>query len=261
MIPKTIHYCWYGGKPLPELAIKCMKSWEKYCPDYEIVRWDESNTDLNENDYIREAFEAKKWAFITHYIRLKVLYEHGGIYMDTDVEVCGSLDGFLNDRAFSGFEDGIHISTGIMASEKKHEFFEKLLTYYKGKHFLLDDGTYDMTTNVNTITRIANENGFRPNDTKQVVCNMTIYPHDYFSPKDYETEKVNQTKNTVCIHHFNGSWVDDEVIEWRKWKRLNLKYGRAGDYLYALSKYLFHPGKFIKHLKEKNNGNRQEDNK
>lgn len=206
MIPKIIHYCWFGGKPLPELAVKCINSWKEFCPDYEIVRWDESNTDLNENDYIKEAYESKKWAFITDYVRLKVLYEYGGIYMDTDVEVCKPLDPFLFERAFSGFENEHQIPTGIMAGEEGHPFFEKLLEYYNDRHFIKEDGTFDITTNVKTITAIGLENGFIPNDTKQTFCDFTVYPHDYFCPKNFDTGEIYITERTVCIHHFDGSW-------------------------------------------------------
>ncbi len=254
MIPKVIHYCWYGGKELPDLAVKCIESWKKYCPDYKIIRWDETNTNLDENDYIREAYEAKKWAFVTDYIRLKALYEYGGIYMDTDVEVCGSLDVFLNEQAFSGFENATLIPTGIMACEKDHYFFKRLLNYYDGKHFRMSDGTYDQTTNVKTITKIALEYGFIPNDTKQTICDMTFYPHDYFCPKDSASGIINRTNNTVCIHHFDGSWVEEKqiaLIEWKKWKKLNSKYGKLGDYIYAINKYILHPRKLMSRLKEK----------
>ena len=119
MIPKIIHYCWFGGKPLSPMARRCIDSWKKYCPDYQIKRWDETNFDLNSCTYIREAYEAKKWAFITDYVRLCVMYNYGGIYMDTDVEVLKNLDCFLSEKAFSGFESVDRIPTGIMASEKE----------------------------------------------------------------------------------------------------------------------------------------------
>ena len=127
MIPKIIHYCWYGGKELPGLAMYCIESWKKFCPDYKIIRWDETNTNLQENEYIKEAYENKKWAFITDYVRLKVLYEIGGVYMDTDVELVGTLDPFLNHEAFSGFENSTQIPTGIMAAQKGQPFFKQLL--------------------------------------------------------------------------------------------------------------------------------------
>ncbi len=206
MIPKKIHYCWYGGKPLPELAKKCIASWKKYCPDYEIVQWDESNTDLQSNQYVREAFEAKKWAFITDYVRLKVLYEQGGIYMDTDVQMIASLDKYLYNKGFSGFENETQVPTGIMAAEKGNEFIGELLRAYNDRHFLYDDGKLDVTTNVDTITKIALEKGLVLNNQLQTIEDFTFYPYDYFCPKDFRTLKVHITKNTVAIHHFAGSW-------------------------------------------------------
>ena len=130
MIPKIIHYCWFGGNPLSDLAQKCIDSWKKYCPDYEIKEWNESNFDLNSCDYVREAYQAKKWAFVTDYVRLYAMVTEGGIYMDTDVEVIRPLDSFLSNRAFSGFEDETNIPTGIMACEKGFPLFEELLEEY-----------------------------------------------------------------------------------------------------------------------------------
>ena len=137
MIPKVIHYCWFGGKPLPKLAKKCLASWKKFCPDYEIIRWDESNFDVNGCDYSREAYEAKKWAFVSDYARLKVIVDNGGIYMDTDVEVVKPLDEFLSHEAFSGFENPRSITTGIMACEKGFAPFAEMLNEYYTQHFLL----------------------------------------------------------------------------------------------------------------------------
>ena len=252
LIPKIIHFCWFGGKPLPELALHCIDSWKKYCPDYEIKRWDESNFDLSENSYVKEAYEAKKWAFITDYVRLKVLYDQGGVYMDTDVEVIGSLDPFLNDKAFSGFENGKDIPTGIMASEKGHPFFKELLDYYQDRHFILPNGDLDLQTNVITITRIASEHGFIPNNTKQDIAGMIFYPKDYFCPKDNKTGEVHRTENTVCIHHFNGSWRTSEETKLKKTaQKLNRKYGKFGTFLFLIYKYVLHPKRLIKRLRRK----------
>lgn len=208
MIPKIIHYCWYGGKPLPELAQKCLESWHKYCPDYEIIRWDESNTDLVSNQYVKEAYESKKWAFITDYVRLKVLYEVGGIYMDTDVQIIASLDAFLTNKGFSGFENENQVPTGIMAAEKGNQFIGYLLHDYDNRHFLDADGKPNLKTNVDTITEISLQKGLRLNNKYQVVEDFTFYPSDFFCPKDSRTLKIHLTENTVTIHHFAGSWVN-----------------------------------------------------
>ena len=216
MIPKTIHYCWFGGKPLPELAVKCIESWKKFCPDYEIVRWDESNFDFESCAYAREAYEAKKYAFVSDYMRLKVLVEHGGIYMDTDVEVVKPLDKFMSEQAFSGFETDTMIPTGIMACEKGFAPFNELLGQYDTRHFMLEDGGMDLTTNVTVITYYFVGYGLIQNNTKQTINGFTIYPKDYFCPKNGATSEFHITENTHTIHHFAGSWLPLYKKFWHK---------------------------------------------
>ncbi len=211
MIPKKIHYCWFGGNPLPELAQKCIESWKKFCPDYEIIEWNENNFDINYNAYVKEAFEEKKWAFITDVARLYALVNYGGIYMDTDVEVLKPLDGFLEESAFSGFESEERIPTGIMAAEVGQPLFQELLDDYKGAHFRREDGTLDYTTNVTRITNVCLKHGLVLNNTKQTVAGFTLYESEYFCPKDSETGKVRLTENTHAIHHFDGSWLTPEA--------------------------------------------------
>lgn len=208
MIPKIIHYCWFGGNPLPESAQKYIESWKKYCPDYEIKEWNEANFDLSSNAYVREAYEAKKWAFITDYVRLYAMVTEGGIYMDTDVEVTKPLDEFLHLHAFSGFENEENIPTGIMACEKGFPLFEEMLRDYDNRHFKLEDGSYDITTNVVTITEICKKHGFVPNNRKQTFEGFTIFPKDWFCPLDYSNGKIIMTENTHTIHHFTGTWQD-----------------------------------------------------
>lgn len=147
MIPKIIHYCWFGGNPLPPLVQKCIKSWKKYCPDYEIVRWDESNFDISGSPlYVKQAYDKKKWAFVSDYVRLWALVNYGGVYMDTDVEVIQPIDRFLRESAFSGFEATDRIPTGIMACEKDHPTFKEWLNEYGKKLFVLDDGSVNLET-------------------------------------------------------------------------------------------------------------------
>lgn len=211
MIPKKIHYCWFGGKELPELAKKCIASWEKFCPDYEIIRWDESNFDINACRYVKEAYENKKFAFVTDYVRLYAMYTQGGIYMDTDVELTKKLDVFLDNHGFSGFESEAHIPTGIMAGEKNFALFEELLSYYTDRAFVLGDGTLDTTTNVIIITQMLTEKGFIPNGKFQVVDGFALYPQDVFCPYDNATGILHKTENTAAIHWFNKSWVSPSV--------------------------------------------------
>jgi hypothetical protein len=217
-IPKIIHYCWFGKNPKSELALKCIESWKRYCPDYEIIEWNEDNFDICYCDYVREAYEAKKWAFVSDVARLYALVNYGGIYMDTDVEVIKSLDRFLIHQGFSGFEDLENIPTGIMAAEKDHPMFRKLLEYYDDRPFVVD-GELDLTTNVTTITNMLQPEGFQPNNTYQEVAGIALYPYDYFCPRDIHTLKLVVTENTYTIHHFAGSWLPKEDVERQNYKR------------------------------------------
>lgn len=208
MIPKIIHYCWFGRGKMPDLAHKCIASWKKYLPEYEIKRWDEDNFDLDKYPYVREAYDSRKFAFVTDVVRLYALYTEGGIYMDTDVEVIKKLDKFLTHVAFSGFENEINIPTGIMASEKGGRWAKENLDLYSGKHFIKDDGSMDLTTNVEMITNYMKSYGFKQNNTYQDFPGLlTLYPKDYFCPKSPIDEKLYITKNTHTIHHFSGSWI------------------------------------------------------
>lgn len=215
MIPKIIHFIWFGGGPLTPLAERCISSWRKFCPDYEIKRWDETNFDVSQNRYCREAYEAKKWAFASDYARLWVLVHEGGIYMDTDVELLRPLDGFLSEEALSGFESKTQIPTGLMACEESSPFFERLLRDYDDRAFVKRDGTYNLTTNVVYITEACLQEGLVLNGEKQTVAGFTLYPRDYFCPKDYKTKRIHLTENTFAIHHFDGSWLSPEVREYQ----------------------------------------------
>lgn len=208
MIPKIIHYCWFGRNPLPPLAVKCIESWKKYLPDYEIKEWNEDNFNLDSYPYVREAYDNRKFAFVTDVVRLYALYTEGGIYMDTDVEVLKPLDKFLIHHAFSGFEDEKNVQTGIMGSEKGGRWAKENLAYYEGRHFLNEDGTLDLTTNVATITNYMLPLGLKQNNTYQDFPDLiTFYPKDYFCPKSYIDGKIHLTDNTYTIHHFAGSWI------------------------------------------------------
>lgn len=218
MIPKVIHYVWVGGNPLTPLAEKCIESWKKFCPDYEIKRWDESNFDINQNQFCREAYQCKKWAFVSDYIRLKVLFEEGGIYMDTDVEVVKPIDEFLKHKGFSGFESSLKIPTGIMSAEKGNEWIKLMLDYYDNRPFIKEDGTYENLPNVLYMTDITVEKYNMPLDNNfHDIGDYVFYPNDYFCPTPdslgcgYKT-----TKNTYTIHHFAGSWTPKEYKKEQK---------------------------------------------
>lgn len=223
MIPKKIHYCWFGKNPLPELAKKCIESWKKYCPDYEIIEWNEENFDINCCDYVKEAYEAKKWAFVTDYVRLYAMVKYGGIYMDTDVEVLKNLDDMLDYEAFSGFESYDRIPTGIMACRQGQELFDELLHDYDNIHFIKQDGSFDTTTNVKRITDTCLKYGLKLDNTLQTVKGFTLFPFEYFCPKDLASRVVTITENTYVIHHFDGSWLGEEEKYAAVWQD---KYGK-----------------------------------
>lgn len=208
MIPKIIHYCWFGGNPLGEKEKEVMKSWEKHCPDYKIMAWNEETFDVNNmGDYVKEAYEAEKWAFVSDVARLYALKEYGGIYMDTDMEVVKPLDPLLHQEAFMGFEIETTISTGIIAAKPHHPTIELLYNDYEERHFKNEDSSFDETTNVIRITEILQEHDLELNNEKQTIMDITIYPRVYFSPKSYWTHEVNDTDETYAIHQFSGSWL------------------------------------------------------
>lgn len=207
-IPKKIHYCWFGRGQMPELAIKCLASWKKNLPDYEIIEWNEENFDINSNRYVKEAYESKKYAFVTDYVRLYALYNYGGIYMDTDVEVLKPLDVFLVNRAFTGCEDKSMCVTGTLASEQHHPWIELLLQDYNDRPFILDNGTFDLTVNTKIITeKTIEEYKWIPKNSHQTLKDdVNIYPFDFFCAKDWRTKQVSITKDTYTVHHFSASW-------------------------------------------------------
>ena len=214
-IPKIIHYCWMGGNKKPDDVKEYMKSWKKYLPEYEIVEWNESNFDIHYNQYVKEAYESKKWAFVSDVVRLYALFEYGGIYLDADVEICKSLNRFLIHKAFSSFQlplentsDLPFIPTGLMASEKGGQWVEELLSEYTTRVFILPNGRLDLLTNPRPITQHTVEKyGLIRNDEFQDLGVVTLYPSDYFCAKNWKTKELAITENTHAIHHFAGSWL------------------------------------------------------
>lgn len=218
-IPKVIHYIWVGGAKKPDSVEKYIESWKKYCPDYKIIEWNESNYDVSKNRYTKEAYDAKKWAFVTDFMRLDVIDRYGGIYMDSDVEVVKNLDKFLKKPAFSSFEAGdpsqIFLPTGMMASERDGGWVKYLKSYYTPERsFFGQNGQVDTTPNTVTITRMTVEKyGIKLNNKLQEFKDFTMYPSEYFCPKSWSTRQINSTKNTHTIHHFAGSWLPVEIRE------------------------------------------------
>ena len=189
----------------------CIASWKKFCPDYEIVEWNETKIDLSALPlYVQQAYAAQKWAFVADYVRLHALIRYGGVYMDTDVELVAPLDRFMNQAAFVGFEDASHVATCVMACEPEFPLFKEFLLQYSNMQFLNPDGTLNTTTNVSRLTDICLEWGMLQNGQCQSVAGLTIYPADYFCPLALDTGLLKQTENTVAIHWFAGSWWSSE---------------------------------------------------
>lgn len=215
MIPKIIHYCWFGGKEKPEEVLRMIASWKKHCPDYQIKEWNETNFDIHLNRYCEEAYQQKKWAFVSDVARLWALVHEGGIYMDTDVEVVRPLDPLLDQQAFIGFEGTQWIGTSLMGAEPNNAFLSAFSEEYHHRNFMLSDGSLDLTTNVRIWTKLLKENyGLVLNGKKQQVGDFMIYPTDYFSPYDYINGKLAQTANTYSVHWFGQSWINQK--SWRK---------------------------------------------
>lgn len=217
MIPKKIHYCWFGGNPIPEKDQKCIDSWKKFCPDYEIIKWDESNYDLTKNQYMQDAYNEKKWGFVPDYARLDIIYNHGGIYLDTDVEIIKSFDDLLDNEAFMGIEDNNAIAPGLaFGAECHHEGIKLLRDMYDNISFYKKDGTLNLTPSPTLATKLLKENGAVISSEKQTVLGITIYPTEYFAPMNYSTGFLNCTDNTHSIHWYNMSWVDENGRKWHK---------------------------------------------
>ncbi len=207
-IPKVIYYCWFGKGKMPPLAEKCIESWKKYCPEYEIVCINEENFDIEENKYAKEAYDAAKWAFVSDYARLKVLYDQGGIYLDTDVEIIKPLDSLIESSGYMGFDDNGVISTGLgFACEKGNQLIKALLDDYKDIPFILPDGSYDITPCPDRNTKTLIELGLDVENKNQLFMGMRLLPEDYLCPMKYYSGKKVITKNTYSIHHFCASWI------------------------------------------------------
>lgn len=219
-IPKIIHYVWVGPQKLPALAQKCIASWKKHLPDYEIIEWNEHNFDINSNRYCREAYSAKKYAFVSDYIRIAVLCEYGGIYMDTDVEVIKPFaDDILNCEAIASYETPTTIQTGVLGCIPGQQMFERILEYYQQATFVNSDGTYNMITNVKIITDLAKEYGLEPDGRMGNVLGLTLFPQTYFCPLCNNSSDTFFTENTYTIHHFSGSWCNRQTRFVGDWNR------------------------------------------
>lgn len=227
MIPKVIHYCWFGSNPLPPLAKKCIASWEKYFPGYEIKRWDESNFDVNIIPYTAEAYKAKKYAFVSDFARFLILYKYGGLYFDTDVEIIKNMDDIIARGPFMGFERyikdgaleknpglGLGVAPGLgLGVAPGLGLYKEILDYYNNLHFETDENGTPLTTVVYITSDVLHAKGLRDIEEIQYIDGIYIYPAEYFNPLSVVTKRMHITKNTRSIHHYMASWKSDSFMD------------------------------------------------
>lgn len=210
-IKRIINYCWFGGNPKSELILKCIDSWKRFFPEYEIIEWNETNFDIHCCKYVEEAYASKKWAFVSDYCRVWVLYHYGGIYFDTDVQVIKNTNIFETNCV--GFEKRKLINPGLaMASEKGSWFCKEMLDEYNKDSFIIDD-KHNYRTICDRATDIFKVHGLKLNNKHQLIDGFNVYPSDYFNPMGNSGGTIKMTNNTVSIHLFSASWVDDEYIK------------------------------------------------
>lgn len=208
MIPKTIHYCWFGRGEKPALAKRCIESWKKYCPDYEIVEWNEDNFDLDIMIFVREAYDAKKYAFVSDVVRLWAVLNYGGIYFDTDVEVVRSFDQLLKYKGFIGFETNDFVNTGqCFGAEKNNSIISEMYNHYKNLKFSNGNGTFHLVGCTRVNTEILINHGLNKNGCYQLVDGFAVFPAEYFNPYDDPTGRLTKTENTYSIHWYSKSWM------------------------------------------------------
>lgn len=226
MIPRVIHYCWFGKKRLPFLERKCIKSWKKMCPDFEIKRWDETNFNININSYVSSAYKNKRFAMVTDYARLWIVYSYGGVYFDTDVQALKDIKPLLKNTSFFGFQKQkgkALVATGLgFGSEKKNKIIKKMMEDYENDIFENDNSITKMTCPEKN-SHVFEEYGFRLDGTTQMINGNVVFSSEYFCPIDLSTLDKNITENTFTIHHFAGRWLTKSerkrIKNWQKMER------------------------------------------
>lgn len=232
MIPKIIHYCWFGRGKKPALAERCIASWKRYLPDYEIKEWNEDNFDIHCTPYVEEAYRVRKYAFVSDYARFWILYHYGGIYFDTDVEVIKPLEGVISKGCFMGVEDNgldhsetqrplhdgeYYVNPGLgIGAEPGMEVCREMLDSYEHSHFVLADNKLNMDNVVARMTRILFAHGLQITDQIQIVDGFIIYPKDYMCPVCTTDGHLRITDNTFSIHHYAASWTSPTHRFFRK---------------------------------------------
>lgn len=225
MIPKKIHFCWFSDGEYPDGEYpsriqKCLASWKKFLPEYEVVCWTTKNFDFTKNIFALEALNAKKWAFVSDYVRLSVLYEYGGIYLDSDVEIVKPFDeDLLTNTAFLGLESEGVITSWLIGSEAKNPLIKEFLEYYKDRHFCINN-RYDTTPNTVPLSKICKKHGLTNENIIQDLGLVKVYPEEYFCAKSVIDGKIRITPNTYTIHHFDGGWQSPQDRFIKKMKYL-----------------------------------------
>lgn len=210
VIPKVIHYCWFGGKPIPDKNKKWMESWHKFCPDYKVIEWNESNYDVTKNQYMYQAYQRKKWGFVSDYARLDIVYQYGGIYLDVDVELVKNWDDLLYQKGFMGFECEKYVATGLgFGAVAGLPIVKAIRDDYDDLNFIDEYGRTSKIACPMLQTKILQTKGLITNGEYQIVEDMTIYPEKMFSGKSYSTMRVRLAPYTCSIHHYDASWVDN----------------------------------------------------
>jgi mannosyltransferase OCH1-like enzyme len=214
-IPKKIHYCWFGNNQKPTLVLQYIENWKTVLPDYDIIEWNEKNFDINVCDYTKQAYRQKKFAFVSDYVRLHALYTQGGIYLDTDVEVCKDPSEFIKDSdIIFGMEELSFVATSTMIAKPETVFIKKFMQSYHTRQFVTSDGNLDLTTNVENLTNRLIEIGLVQKNKLQLLedslNSIKVLPQEYFSPYDYINLIDNRSECTITVHHFGNSWVGDK---------------------------------------------------
>lgn len=201
MIPKIIHLCWLSGDPYPPLIEKCIQSWKSILPDYEIMLWDTKRFDINSNEWVKQAFNAKKYAFAADYIRFFALYNHGGIYLDADVEIYKSFNDLLEREYILGEDCGGAVEAAVMGAPSGALWIKECLDSYNNRSFIKANGDFDMTPVTLLVNKVAK------------IHKMKLMPYTFLSPKDFSIGKIDFTADTYCVHHYDGKWLNDGNIQ------------------------------------------------
>ena len=221
MIPKIIHYCWFGGKPMPKLERRCMESWQQKLPNYKIMRWDETTFDVYSHPFTAAAYKAKKYAFVADYVRLYALQQYGGIYLDTDIEIVKPFDNLLHYSAFGGFETPTIMQTGVLAMTPGNIVFKEFFDVYQHIPYEVDEkGENKTLPNSAILAHILSNHGLRLDDSRQSIEGMEIFPQEYFCPINQATRQIVVTPNTYTIHYLSGSWFSTKLRLINRIKRI-----------------------------------------